>query len=108
MRKPLVRLVKLNGLQYNGNRDPQAYRRTTGEPFRIQALLDGAGQAHCTVSDERGAALAASTVTRPGAFTAELKFVQPGSRLVTLTIEADGETFVRTLRLDVLASAPHH
>ena len=108
MRKPLVRLLKLNGLQYNANRDPQAYRRTAGEAFRIQALLDGTGQALCSVTDERGAALAAQTVARPGTFAAELKFEQPGSRLVTLTVEGDGETFVRTLRLDVLAHTPHH
>lgn len=108
MRKPLVRLLKLNGLQYNANRDPQAYRRAVGEAFRIQALLDGEGDARCTVSDERGAALAAGNVARPGAFTAELRFEHPGSRLVTLKIEGDGETFVRTLRLDVLGSATHH
>lgn len=34
----LVKLVKLNGLQYNANRDPQAYRRTVNESFLIQAL----------------------------------------------------------------------
>jgi len=40
----LVKLVRLNGLQFNANRDPQVYRRAVGEPFRIQGLVDvGAG-----------------------------------------------------------------
>lgn len=108
MHKPLVRLLKLNGLQYNANRDPQAYRRAVGETFRLQAWLDGEGDARCTVSDEGGATLAAQSLSRPGVFTADLKFEQPGSRLVSLTIEGGGETFARTLRLDVLEPAPHH
>jgi hypothetical protein len=68
MQKPLVRMVKVNGLQYNANRDPQAYRRAVGEPFRIEALLEGAGPAQCTVSDERGVSLAQARVARPGRF----------------------------------------
>ena len=108
MRKPLVRLLKLNGLQYNANRDPQAYRRAAGQAFRLQALLDGAGNARCTLSDESGNALAAQSVSRPGTFTAELNFEHPGSRLVTLRIEGDDETYLRTLRLDVLEPGPHH
>ena len=58
MQKPLVRMVKVNGLQYNANRDPQAYRRAVGEAFRIEALLEGAGEAQCTVSDEHGGVMA--------------------------------------------------
>jgi hypothetical protein len=108
MRKPLVRLLRLNGLQYNANRDPQAYRRAVGEAFRVQALLDGEGDARCTVSDEGGRALAERSVARPGTFTAELNFERPGTRLVTVRIEGGGETYVRTLRLDVLEPAPRH
>jgi len=108
MRKPLVRLLKLNGLQYNANRDPQAYRRTVGETFRVQALLDGDGEARCTVSDEGGRPLAERTESRPGTFTAELRFDRPGSRLVTLKVEGGGETYVRTLRLDVLDPVSSH
>ena len=46
----LVRQLKLNNLQYNALRDPAVYRRCANEPFRIQALLAGAGQARCTLS----------------------------------------------------------
>ena len=38
--KKLVKVVKLNNLQYNANRDPEVYRRCIKEPFRLQALLD--------------------------------------------------------------------
>jgi hypothetical protein len=107
MRKPLVRLLKLNGLQYNANRDPQTYRRQLGEAFRLQALLEGEGEARCTVSDERGRELAAQSVSRPGTFTAELKFDRPGSRVVTLHIDGGGEAYLRTLRLDVLEPGLH-
>jgi hypothetical protein len=105
MKRPLVRMVKLNGLQYNANRDPQAYRRTTGESFGIEALLEGAGEARCTVSDERGGVLAQASVARPGRFSCELKFDRPGSRLVTLRVRADQGEFAQTLRLDTLAPA---
>jgi hypothetical protein len=105
MPKPLVRMVKLNGLQYNANRDPQAYRRTAGEAFRIEALLEGTGPAQCTVSDERGGALAQASVARPGRFSCELKFDRPGSRLVTLRVRAGESEFAQTLRLDTLAPA---
>lgn len=105
MEKPLVRMVKLNGLQHNANRDPQAYRRTAGEPFRIEALLEGAGEAQCTVSDERGGALAQASVARPGRFSCELRFDQPGSRLLTLRVASGGQQYVQTLRLDVMAHA---
>jgi hypothetical protein len=105
MTKPLVRMVKLNGLQYNANRDPQAYRRAAGEAFRLEALLDGAGEAHCIVSDERGGVLAQASVARPGRFCCELRFEQPGSRLVTLRVAGAGSDYAQTLRLDALAPA---
>ncbi|HUJ86366.1 MAG TPA: hypothetical protein VLX30_05890 [Burkholderiales bacterium] len=105
MQKPLVRMVKLNGLQYNANRDPQAYRRAQGEAFQLEALLEGAGEAQCSVSDERGGALAQASVARPGRFACELKFDRPGSRLVTLRVRAGESEFAQTLRLDVMAHA---
>jgi hypothetical protein len=108
MRKPLVRLLKLNGLQYNANRDPQAYRRAAGETFRLQALLDGEGEARCIVTDESGRTLSEQRAARPGTFTAELTLERPGSRLVTLRIEGGGEIYTRTLRLDVLAPTLGH
>jgi hypothetical protein len=105
MQKPLVRMVKLNGLQYNANRDPQAYRRAQGEAFRLEALLEGAGEARCTVSDERDAVLAEASVARPGRFSCELKFEHAGSRLVTLRVAGGGTEYAQTLRLDTLAPA---
>ena len=105
MQKPLVRMVKVNGLQYNANRDPQAYRRAVGEAFRIEALLEGAGEAQCTVSDEHGGVMAEARVARPGRFSCAVKFDQPGSRLVTLRVRAGDGEFAQTLRLDTLAPA---
>ena len=105
MQKPLVRMVKVNGLQYNANRDPQAYRRAAGEAFRLEALLEGAGEAQCTVSDERDAVLAEARVARPGRFTCSLKFDQPGSHVVTLRVGTGDGEFAQTLRLDALAPA---
>lgn len=105
MAKPLVKLIKLNNLQYNPNRDPQVYRRPINEPFRIQALLDGSGEARCALCDERGQPLAECVVTLPGTFTHELAFATPGVRLVTLTVDAGSRQFSRDLRLDVLEHA---
>lgn len=103
--KKLVKLVKLNNLQYNANRDPQAYRRCVNEPFRIQALLEGSGTARCTVSDESGKTLAEKSVALPGTFTHELSFPSPGTRVVTLTVEDGREKFSQDLRLDVMEHA---
>ena len=105
MTKPLVRMVKLNGLQYNANRDPAVYRRAAGEAFRLQALLEGSGSAQCSVIDARGKMLASQTLQRPATFTYELKFDQPGSQLVTLEVRSGAERFAQDLRLDVLAQA---
>jgi hypothetical protein len=105
MNKPLVRMVKLNGLQYNANRDPQVYRRAAGEAFRLEALLEGKGEAQCEVRDERGRVLGGGKVDRPGRFSCELRFEAPGSRLVTLRVEGGGERFEQAFRLDALAPA---
>ncbi|PZP56094.1 MAG: hypothetical protein DI596_10700 [Azospira oryzae] len=103
--KRLVKLVKLNHLPYNVNRDPQVYRRCAGEPFHIQALLDGTGQARCRLTDERGASIAEAEISLPGTFTHTLAYSEPGVHLVTLTCEGNGLTFCQDLRLDVLERA---
>lgn len=103
--KKLVRLVKLNNLQYNPNRDPQVYRRVVGEAFRIQAFVEGAGTAKCAVRDAAGKALVERDVPSPGTFTHELTFGKPGQNLVTLEVSRGGETFRQPLRLDVLEHA---
>lgn len=103
--KKLVKLVKLNNLQYNPNRDPQVYRRVAGEAFRIQAFLEGSGAAKCAVRDAAGKALVERSVASPGTFTHELAFGKPGQYLVTLEVSRNGETFAQPLRLDVLEHA---
>ena len=108
MNKPLVRMLKLNGLQYNPNRDPQVYRRAVGEAFALQALLDGVGEADCRVTDAAGTLLASGKLARPGVFNAVLRYDTPGSRLVTLRVASGAETFEQSLRLDALAVDPAH
>lgn len=103
--KKLVKLVKLNNLQFNSNRDPEVYRRCANDPFRIQALLDGSGQAQCRLLDENNKVLAEKSVSLPGTFTHEISFPTPGIRIVTLEITGNGETFKQDLRLDVMDHA---
>jgi hypothetical protein len=101
----LVKLVRLNGLQFNANRDPQVYRRVVGEPFRIQAVLDAGSPVRCTLSDSGGRVLASADVPGGGTFTHELKFDAAGVHVVTLRAERGGDSFAQDLRLDVLAHA---
>lgn len=98
----LVKLVKLNNLQYNANRDPEVYRRVPKKPFRIQALLEGAGKAKATVEVE-GKVVCNQSVDLPGTFTCEVAFDTPGIRLAILKIEGAGEVYQQDLRLDVMA-----
>ena len=100
-----IRLIKINNLQYNANRDPAVYRRCANEPFRIQALLVGHGEARCTLSDQEGRTMVETQVALPGAFDHEIAYSTPGVRIVTLAIDANGEKFTQDLRLDVLAHA---
>ncbi len=103
MAKQLLKYIKINGLQYNPQRDPAVYRRSVNQPFNIQALLEGSGEARCTLADERGKALAEKTVALPGTFAHEITFAAAGSRIVTLTCAGAGQEFTRDLRLDVMA-----
>ncbi|MCX7893302.1 MAG: hypothetical protein N2544_13165 [Burkholderiales bacterium] len=101
----LVTQVRLNNLQFNANRDPQVYRRTVNEPFRIQAMIGGAGTANVKLAAADGATIAAADVAAPGMFTHEIAFATPGTRVVTLTVERGAEAFRTDLRLDVLEHA---
>jgi len=98
---PIVRMVKINGLQFNANRDPQAYRRCAGEPFRIEALLADRGRAQVRLTDEQGTLLANDTVEAPATWGADVVFDRPGSRIVLLEIETGAVRHSQTLRLDV-------
>jgi hypothetical protein len=101
----LVRLVKLNNLQFNANRDPQVYRRLPGEKFRIQAFIAGQGAAQCTLRDSSGTVIVTREVTAPASFEAEVGYEAPGQYLVTLDVARGAERFSQDLRLDVLAHA---
>jgi hypothetical protein len=101
----LVKLVKLNNLQFNANRDPQVYRRVVNEPFRVQAFLAGAGRAQCTLRDASGSTIAEQNVAPPGPFNVEVTYREPGQQLVTLEVTRGAERFTLDLRLDVLAHA---
>ncbi|MHB8253665.1 MAG: hypothetical protein ACYDEV_08190 [Acidiferrobacter sp.] len=101
--KKLVKLVRLNNLIYNTNRDPQIYRRVPKKPFRIQALLDGDGRAHAQVLvDGEVKARCDQQINLPDTFTCEVAFDTAGSRMATLIIESGGQSFRQDLRLDVM------
>ncbi|WMT48191.1 MAG: hypothetical protein RE468_06140 [Acidithiobacillus caldus] len=104
MSTKLIKMVKLNNLEYNPNRDPQVYRRVVGHPFRIQAFLGGSGKATVTVSCE-GKTLKESTLELPGNFSYELTFKDAGVRIVTLTVKNDNQSESRDLLLDTEAHA---
>jgi len=105
MAKPLVKLIRLNNLQYNPNRDPAVYRRPVNACFRIQAVLDGTGDALCGLYDAQGQPMAEKSVACPGTFTHEIAFDTPGTRIVTLTVEGHGQKYSQNLRLDVMEHA---
>jgi hypothetical protein len=108
MTQALVRMVQINGLQFNANRDPQAYRRPVGTAFRIQALLAGSGEARCTLTDAEGRVLAEATERLPGRFGCELNFDTPGSRVVTLSVSSGEAQFRQDFRLDAEPRAATH
>ena len=97
----LVKLVKVNNLQYNANRDPEFYRRTPNQEFRIQALLGDTGTAKGRFEVD-GKILGESTISLPGTFESRCSFSTPGTRIGRLTIEGNGETYRQDIRLDVL------
>ncbi len=100
----IVKMVKLNNLQYNPNRDPQVYRRVIGHPFRIQAMLDGTGSAKVTLTCE-GKTLKETNIELPGVFSYELTFKDAGVRIATLTVSSEGKSESYDLRLDTEAHA---
>jgi hypothetical protein len=105
MEETIIKFIIINNLQYNALRDPQAYRRVAGQPFRIQVGVGGSSRVHVTLADERGTMLAEGEVAAPGTFSHELTFAQPGVRIVTVTAQHPGRNESRDLRLDVMAQA---
>jgi uncharacterized membrane-anchored protein len=102
---PLVKRVLVNGLQYNANRDPQAYRRTPGVAFRIQATVDGRGPTRVALVDAAGKAIAAGEIQAPATWTHEVTYADVGSRLVRLEASRGAERWALDLRLDVVDAA---
>ena len=96
----LVKMIRVNNLQYNANRDPQVYRRPVGENFRIQAWLEGSGSAKVQFA-VGGEVKCESSVSLPGKFDCQVSFDEAGTVLGALTVEAGGETVSETIRLDV-------
>ncbi|NIR59473.1 MAG: hypothetical protein GWO02_08095 [Gammaproteobacteria bacterium] len=103
MRK-LVKMIKLNNLQYNANRDPQFYRRLPNEEFRLQVFLEGRGQARARLEAE-DRTLCDAQIELPGVLDCRFAFDTAGVRIGTLTVEGEGETHRQDLRLDVIAEA---
>ncbi len=100
----LIKMVKLNNLQYNANRDPQVYRRVAGHPFRIHAMLEGKGTAKISVTCE-GKTLKEASLELPGIFSYEITFKNAGIRIATLTVSANGQSESHDLLLDTEAHA---
>lgn len=96
----LVKMIRLNNLEYNPNRDPQVYRRPVGELFRIQVWLEGSGSAKGRFEID-GETKCEKSVNLPGKFDCQVSFDEAGTRIGTLAIEANGETVTRSIRLDV-------
>lgn len=101
----LVKLLKLNNLQYNANRDPAFYRRPVNEEFRLQVMLNGSGEAKARFS-VGGNALCEDTVTLPGTFDCRFRFDTAGTRVGVLAIDGATGAYHDTIRIDVLEHAP--
>lgn len=103
--KKLVKLVKLNNLEYNANRDPAVYRRLANEGFRIQALINGDGPVKCVLTDANNKTINEQTVNAPATYTHEVSFATPGVRIVTLNITGNNGKFTQDILLDVMEHA---
>jgi hypothetical protein len=100
----LVKLIKLNNLQYNPNRDPEVYRRPIDKEFRLQVVLNGSGSAKCRLEVE-GEVLCDNAVSLPGTFECKFSYNTAGTRIGTLIIEGNGETLRESMRFDVTEHA---
>jgi hypothetical protein len=105
MSEKIIKLIKINNLQYNALRDPQVYRRVAGEPFRIQVGIAGSGTVRVTLADEKGACLVQGEVPAPGTFSHELTHARPGVRIVTITAQHADRSESQDVRLDSMAHA---
>ena len=101
----IIKMIKINNLQYNALRDRQVYRRVAGESFRIQLVVAVNAPVQVTLSDETGAVLVEGTASASGTFSHALTYATPGVRVVTVTARHEGRSDSQDLRLDVMAQA---
>jgi len=99
-----VKILRVNGVEYNSNRDPQFYRRLPKQPFQIQAVLGGKGTVSIKFEAE-GKVVAEKSVTLPGKFDCSVTFDTPATRIGVLTVQMGTEKIQRSIRLDVLDHA---
>lgn len=99
-----IKQIKLNQLEYNLNRDPQVYRRVKNKPFNLKVFLSGTGNASVKLS-VAGEVMAEGNVSLPGVFEANPVFDTAGSRVGTITVSKDGESFESFVRFDVMDRA---
>jgi len=101
-----IKLIKLNNLQYNANRDPQVFRRVINKPFRVQVFLEGSGKAsvNLTAGDK---VLSEQTLGLPGVFDCNVEFDTAASHLGTINVEINGEVFKEYVRFDVTETTWH-
>ncbi len=101
----IIKLIKINNLQYNALRDPQVYRRVAGEPLRIQVGVGGTGPVRIALANDKGTNLVQGNVQAPGTFSHALAYDRPGVHIVTVTAQQGDRRETRDLRLDVMARA---
>jgi len=101
-----IKTIKLNNLQYNSNRDPQAFRGIINKPFRLQVLLTGTGSADVTLSTT-GKILSQQTVSLPGTFECEISFDTAVSHLGTIKVDVNSESYKDYVRFDVTETPWH-
>ncbi len=105
MSENIIKLIKINNLQYNPLRDPQAYRGVAGAALRLQVATGCTGATRITLADEKGALLAEGQVQGPGTFSHELRWARAGVRIVTVTAQHADRSESRDVRLDIMAHA---
>ena len=98
-----IRMIRLNNLQYNPNRDPQVYRRLPNQPFRLEVDIVGEGTAK--VSFEADGQKEQQTVNLLGRFECQMSFDTPASRVGVLIVDINGDLSERYIRLDVMDHA---
>lgn len=98
-----IKMIRVNNVQYNANRDPQVYRRCANEDFRIEADLQGEGNARVTF--EADGKTESQTITLPGKFDMKISFDSPSTRVGSLVVDVNGDISSSYIRLDVMEHA---